>query len=55
MSPADDEDQALHHRCGLCGAPPGKPCRNTIRPGEALPGRAAHFYRLTKPTSGEQS
>lgn len=45
-----ESDQELHHRCGLCGAPPGKPCRNTIRPGEPLPGRRFHYYRTTLTT-----
>lgn len=36
---------ALQTRCGLCGAKPGEPCRNTICPGQPLPGRTVHWYR----------
>jgi hypothetical protein len=44
--------EALHHRCGLCGARPGEPCRNTVQPGQPIPGRTVHLYRLTT-TEGE--
>lgn len=37
-------------KCQVCQAPKGKPCRNTIRPGEPLPGRAEHFSRALRPT-----
>jgi hypothetical protein len=37
---------ALETRCGLCGAKPGEPCRNTIQYGQPLPGREIHHYRL---------
>lgn len=40
---------ALKTRCGLCGAKPGEPCRNTIQPGQPLPGREMHFYRAADP------
>lgn len=43
---------ALDTRCGMCGAEPGQPCHNTLQPGEPLPGRRVHFYRMTT-TRGE--
>jgi hypothetical protein len=39
-------EAALATRCGLCGARPGEPCKNTIQPGKPLPGRAVHHYRI---------
>lgn len=35
----------LRHRCELCGAGPGRPCVNTVRPGAPLPGRRVHHAR----------
>lgn len=37
---------ALATRCGLCKAPAGGPCQNTIRPREPLPGREIHWLRI---------
>lgn len=45
MNPADIA-AALVVRCGLCKARPGEPCRNTIKPGQPLPGREIHYYRV---------
>ncbi|WP_436836853.1 zinc finger domain-containing protein [Mycobacterium avium] len=50
---AADVAAALAVRCGLCKAPAGAPCRNTIRPGQPLPGRAVHWMRLPVAT-GDQ-
>jgi hypothetical protein len=36
---------ALARRCELCGANPGKDCRNTVD-GRKLPGRVVHHYRV---------
>lgn len=38
--------EAMKTRCGLCGAKAGEPCRNTIQPGQPLPGRQVHHYRI---------
>jgi hypothetical protein len=38
---------ALTQKCGLCRAPAGQPCTNTVRPGEPLPGRTVHHFRIT--------
>lgn len=43
---AADVAAALAVRCGLCKAAAGAPCRNTINPGQPLPGRAVHYYRI---------
>jgi hypothetical protein len=40
-------EAALTERCGLCGAKPGQPCRNTLQPELPLHGRTVHFYRIT--------
>jgi hypothetical protein len=45
---------ALDHRCEVCNAKPGQPCRNTIQPKEPLPGRATHYARTTKATATER-
>jgi hypothetical protein len=49
MNPADRTDPsviaALARRCELCGALPGKDCRNTVD-GRKLPGRVVHHYRV---------
>lgn len=44
---------ALAVRCELCRAPAGEPCRNTIRPGQPLPGRRIHYYRIPTATANE--
>jgi hypothetical protein len=41
-----NDDTALAQRCGLCGAKAGEPCRNTLQPGQPLPGRTVHWFRL---------
>lgn len=38
--------RALSHRCEVCKAVPGQRCRNTIKPGEVLPGRVVHLARI---------
>ncbi|POX86873.1 hypothetical protein C3477_13255 [Mycobacterium kansasii] len=43
---AQDIAASLTQRCSLCGAPPGNACRNTVRPGQPLPGRQVHHYRI---------
>jgi hypothetical protein len=49
MNLADRTDPAviaaLARRCELCGANPGKDCRNTVD-GRKLPGRVVHHYRV---------
>jgi hypothetical protein len=41
-----EDTAALAQRCGLCGAKPGQPCVNTLKPGEPLPGRTVHWFRI---------
>lgn len=45
MSP-EQVAAAKASRCGLCRAQAGEPCINIFRPGEPLPGRTIHWYRL---------
>lgn len=40
---------ALEYRCEVCKSKPGEPCRNTIEPGEPLPGREFHIARIVSP------
>ena len=37
---------ALDYPCPVCKARKGKPCTNTIQPGEPLPGRDTHVGRV---------
>jgi hypothetical protein len=39
-------EEVLVNKCEVCKAKSGEPCRNTIRPGEPLPGRSVHYARL---------
>ena len=39
---------SVEHRCPVCGAKPGEQCRNTIKPGQPLPGRDMHYARRLK-------
>lgn len=36
---------SLKYRCQVCEAKPGQECRNTVKPGEPLPGRRFHLVR----------
>jgi hypothetical protein len=47
-----DDAAVLAQRCGLCGAKPGQPCRNTLFPGTPLPGREFHWFRSTPDPKG---
>ena len=38
-------DAALDEPCPVCHAKVGRPCRNTINPGDPLPGREYHYAR----------
>lgn len=38
----------LAQTCEVCKAPKGKPCVNTIRAGEPLPGRIFHIGRIER-------
>lgn len=44
----------LSRYCQVCQARPKRPCRNTIKPGEPLPGRAVHWARATNLTAAEK-
>jgi hypothetical protein len=37
---------ALNESCEVCGAEPGEACRNTLKPGQPLPGRLVHMGRI---------
>jgi hypothetical protein len=47
-----EDTAALAQRCGLCGAKPREPCRNTIRPDQPLPGRQYHWFRINTTPKG---
>lgn len=44
----------LSRYCQVCQARPKRPCVNTIRPGEPLPGRDVHIARATNVTVAEK-
>jgi hypothetical protein len=44
----------IEFRCEVCQAKPGEPCRNTVKPGEPLPGRVEHHARVLAPKRKER-
>jgi hypothetical protein len=42
----DDTDDPLKHPCPVCTARKGEQCRNTVHPGQPLPGRRHHYARI---------
>lgn len=48
-----DDTAALSSYCVVCRSRPNRPCVNTIKPGEPLPGRAVHHARSTNVTAAE--